>query len=94
MRYGTVPLVRRVGGLADSVIDNEAGEQAANGFVFDSPDGDAMVRALDRCVDAYEGKRARWQRLQHNAMSADFSWARSAGKYARLYVDGNPRRAA
>jgi starch synthase len=86
MRYGTVPLVRRVGGLADSVIDNDAGDPSANGFVFDAPDGDAMVRALDRCVDAYEAKPGRWQRLQQNAMSADFSWTRSAGKYARLYA--------
>jgi starch synthase len=84
MRYGTVPLVRRVGGLADSVID-DTHDAEGTGFVFDEPHGDAMSRTLDRCVDAYESKPARWRRLQQNAMAADFSWTRSAGKYVNLY---------
>jgi starch synthase len=94
MRYGTVPLVRRVGGLADSVVDAEAGESHGNGFVFDEPSGDAFCSALDRCVSAYEARTPRWHGLQRNGMAADFSWNGSARRYTHLYRETAPRHAA
>lgn len=92
MRYGTVPVVRRVGGLADSVIDAEApaGKGGATGFVFDEPTGEALASTLDRCIGAYERGADPWRRLQHNAMAADFSWTRSARNYLELYGPAAP----
>jgi starch synthase len=86
MRYGTVPIVSRVGGLADSVIDVDAqGRTPATGFVFDVPGRDGLMKAFDRCMSAYAGAREHWHRLQFNGMSCDFSWERAAGEYARLF---------
>ncbi len=87
MRYGTLPVVRRVGGLGDSVID--AGPQGdhphGTGFVFDACSGDALRDAALSAVDLYRQQPARWRRLQRNAMSVDFGWQRSAREYLQLY---------
>lgn len=94
MRYGTIPIVRRVGGLADSVRD--AGTQhhlhtdGATGFVFDEPTGEAMDSALSRCVNVYQTRPGRWSALRKQAMSSDFGWSRPARKYARIYAELAP----
>ncbi|MGB5080006.1 MAG: glycogen synthase GlgA, partial [Burkholderiales bacterium] len=85
MRYGTLPVVRRIGGLADSVTDADSEDRAPTGFVFDEPSGSALISAVERGVDTYRGDPARWRGLQRNAMRADFSWARSARSYAALF---------
>ena len=79
MRYGTVPVVRRTGGLADTV-------DAATGFLFDEPTADALVQAVGDALDAYVDSE-RWLRLQQNGMLRDFSWNRSAADYEGLYGD-------
>ncbi len=87
LRYGTIPLVRRVGGLADTVIDatpEHLRAGTANGFVFD----DASSRVLaGRIGDALTLMRsaAAWQQLQKRGMAQDFSWADSALRYEALY---------
>lgn len=86
MRYGTVPLVRNVGGLADSVTDADA-RGLANGFVFEEATGEAMFSTLNRCVDTFAADRGRWRELQRVGMTQDFSWSSSAKKYLRLYGD-------
>lgn len=86
MRYGTIPVVRRVGGLADSVTDCAQRPWCSTGFAFDEPTGRAMLEAVDRGVEAYERRPEHWQALQRNAMSADFSWRPSAQAYACLYA--------
>lgn len=85
MRYGTLPVVRRVGGLADSVADADSEHEAPNGFVFDEPSGDALMCAVERGVGTYQSDPDRWRELQHNAMTADFGWRRSARDYAALF---------
>lgn len=90
MRYGTVPVVRRVGGLADSVRDagiHARGASDATGFVFDDATGEAMESALSRCIALYERRPKRWSELRKQAMSGDFGWARSAATYARIYFE-------
>ncbi len=87
LRYGTLPLVRRVGGLADTVVD--AGETAlregrATGFVFDAATPSALEACLQRAIQAY-AQPERWQALMRNAMAQDFSWAGSAARYLSLY---------
>jgi len=88
LRYGTVPVVRRTGGLADSIVDTTlqtllAG--TANGFVFDPYDAGALEQAVRRALAAFQD-RATWRRLQQHGMRADFSWDRSAARYLELYT--------
>ena len=87
LRYGTVPVVRRTGGLADSIVDvtPETLERGtANGFVFETYAPDALWDALRRALESYRAP-AVWGRVQQHGMRADFSWARSAGRYLDLY---------
>ncbi len=88
MRYGTLPLVRRVGGLADSVADADAHDDTARGtgYVFDEASRGGLLGALRRCVATYQSSTQRWRQLQHNAMASDFSWRGSAQKYLGLYA--------
>jgi len=85
LRYGTLPVVTRVGGLADSVTDASAGTAAGTGFVLDHPSDRALLEAVDRALSDYRQRRGFWSQLQRNAMSADFGWRRSAAIYHRLY---------
>jgi starch synthase len=82
MRYGTLPVVRATGGLADTVVD--AFQPRATGFVFHDFTADALRLAIDRALTAY-GKPGEVARLQHNGMRRDFSWDRSAVEYERVY---------
>lgn len=89
MRYGTIPVARRTGGLADTVIDVDEStkKHSATGFVFDKFDSKAFAKALDRAVTMYRKHPEAWRELQTSAMSADFSWGNSARKYAELYEE-------
>jgi starch synthase len=84
MRYGTIPIVRRTGGLADTVTDYDPRARVGTGFVFDSYDPDACFAAVARALEAYRDPAA-WNLLVSNAMTQDFSWAASARHYAALY---------
>ncbi len=83
LRYGALPLVHRVGGLADTVF--ERGEEDDNGFVFPRPLAADMLAALDRAL-ALWARPAAWRRRQRNAMRADHSWRHSAMAYEALYA--------
>ena len=87
LRYGTIPLVRRVGGLADTVVDatpEHLRAGTANGFVFDHASSRVLAA---RIGDALKLMRhaAAWQQLQKRGMAQDFSWADSALRYEALY---------
>ena len=86
LRYGTVPIVRRTGGLADSVrhFDPEAG--TGTGIVFNDFDAGAMQWALDTAMKWY-AQPALWERLMQNGMRQDFSWEAQAGEYLRLFAE-------
>lgn len=87
MRYGCLPIVTRVGGLADTVIDaNEAALAAgvATGFQMDAAEPAALDLALHRVAAAWR-EPAVWAKMQQNAMRADVGWGRSAAQYAALY---------
>ncbi len=89
LRYGTVPVVRRVGGLADTVID--AGDDAlaserATGFAFDAATSAALDGAIQRAI-AVHAQPARWQRLMLRGMAQDFSWRGAARQYVALYAE-------
>jgi starch synthase len=87
MHYGTVPVVRATGGLADTVIDCEEGTRKypATGFVFEKYDAKAFWKALERAITLYRKDKTAWRQLQLAGMAKDFSWDRSALSYAELY---------
>ena len=87
LRYGTPPIVRNTGGLADSVTDASAPNIAAGtatGFVFDNMEAVALLDAIDRALSCYSRPEV-WTALQTTGMAQDFSWSRSAAEYIRLY---------
>jgi starch synthase len=84
LRYGTVPVVRRTGGLADSVQHYDAGSGTGTGVVFNDFNGEALEWALNTALDLYADP-AHWTRLMQNGMAKDFSWERQGGEYLELY---------
>jgi len=86
LRYGTVPIVRRVGGLADTVRDTGGAEPAAgdNGFVFDSAHPQALEGAISRAVALFRQPQA-WAGLMRRGMAEDLSWEGPARHYMALY---------
>lgn len=84
MRYGCVPVVRKVGGLADSVTDYLPETQKGTGFVFEKYDHLALLIALVRSYETYRNTKA-WTALIKNGMSTDFSWDTSAKEYVALF---------
>jgi starch synthase len=84
MRYGTVPVVRRVGGLADTVRDYSPGRSDATGFVFEEYTPSALLAALSRALTLFR-KPAAWRVLQLAGMRQDHSWDRSAREYVKIY---------
>ena len=84
LRYGTVPVVRAVGGLVDTVRPFNPKNGQGTGFLFADYHPGAMMHALGAALAAYPNKKT-WTRLQKNGMRADFSWGRSAGEYVKMY---------
>jgi starch synthase len=79
MRYGALPVVRRVGGLADTVSEGE------NGFVFEDANGAAMGKAIERALARHSTSEGEWRRLQQRAMNDDFGWDEPAREYMAVY---------
>jgi len=87
LRYGTVPIVRRTGGLADTVIDTTAetlADKTATGYCFDTPSATALWGAVERALHHYHEPEV-WRQLVETGMRQDFSWRRSAERYIELY---------
>lgn len=84
LRYGTVPIVRAVGGLADTVVDYSPGSRKSTGFVFREYLPGALLEAIGRALVLYADRNA-WRALQRAGMAQDHSWDRSAREYVRIY---------
>lgn len=88
MRYGTLPIVRATGGLADTVTDANAEtlfNNSATGFSFNAYSSAALYDCLFRAIDCYRNHPQDWAKIQRNAMTQDWSWNRSAKNYQQLY---------
>ena len=88
LAYGTVPVVRETGGLADTIVDaseNSIGNRVANGFSFKQFDSNELDVAVTRAVGMYNGFPEIWSQLVTTGMRQDWSWTASARKYQRLY---------
>jgi starch synthase len=77
-RYGTIPVARRVGGLADTI------EDGVTGFLFDDYTPADFMRAATRAVDQYRETDA-WEEMMREAMARDFGWDKSAARYVTIY---------
>ena len=87
-RYGTPPIVRATGGLADTVVDCTAAtlaEGRASGFVFQEPSAAALLAAIERAARVWRDGSA-WRALQRNGMARDFGWETSARRYVAIYA--------
>lgn len=88
LRYGTVPIVRRTGGLADTVIDvnpTTLANGTATGFVFEDADGRSFWGALEHAIQFYRHSQTDWEILARSGMQQDLSWEASAQHYLELY---------
>ncbi|MEW8656865.1 MAG: glycogen synthase GlgA [Candidatus Thiodiazotropha endolucinida] len=88
LRYGTVPIVRRTGGLADTVVDvnpTTLVNGSATGFVFDNADGSSLWGAMEHAINFYRRSATDWEILARTGMQQDFSWEASAQHYLELY---------
>ncbi len=85
LRYGTIPVVRHTGGLADTITDYDLTSGMGNGFAFRDYKPSALYDAIERAVNLFT-HRTRWQALVQRAMRQDWSWRRSAQEYEALYA--------
>jgi starch synthase len=86
MRYGTVPIVRATGGLDDTVEQFDPASGKGNGFKFGPYESWALLEKIREALYFY-ARREQWQKIQHNGMSVDNSWAAAARKYIQLYQE-------
>jgi len=84
MRFGTIPIVRKTGGLSDSVEDYDPDKSTGTGFVFEKFDSSSLMIAFIRAFENFRDK-SKWHRLQKRAMDANFSWEKSAKEYVKLF---------
>lgn len=85
LKYGSIPVVRKTGGLADTVHEYDPATREGNGFCFEEYSGHALLQSLDRAREVYEHQEWR-QTLVDNCMRGDFSWNQSAIKYRDLFL--------
>lgn len=86
-RYGTIPVIRRTGGLGDTIRDCRLGD--GNGFVFDDYSSKALMDTITAALDLYTNHQKDWTNLVKEAMLVDFSWDLSAKAYSKLYRELN-----
>lgn len=84
LRYGTIPVVRRTGGLADTITPYNAKKGTGNGFTFDEYRSDALLRAIKQALSLWKDKHA-WTKLMEHAMALSYSWEIPATKYELIY---------
>lgn len=95
LRYGTLPMVRRTGGLADTVVDSNdqnLADGSATGFVFNHPNSAELIVTINRAITLYRDNPKGWQQVMKTGMNKDFSWERSAARYGELYDEALSER--
>lgn len=85
LRYGTIPIVRATGGLAETITDFDEDNEQGNGFSFREFSSVELVETIERALKLYNEKPETWQQLVKRALAQDFSWNKSAQKYMDIY---------
>jgi starch synthase len=93
LKYGTVPIVRETGGLADTIENCNPGKHTGTGFVFKNYDSRELLNTIKFAAEVYKNKAA-WTKLVKRGMLKDFSWDNSAGKYIQLYEKAISKKGA
>ena len=91
MRMGAIPIVRKTGGLADSVEDYDPEKEAGTGFVFEKFDSMSFLIAVVRAYETFRDKKA-WAKMVVRALEKDFSWDVSASKYVKFFNEAIARK--
>ena len=98
LRYGTIPVVHKTGGLADTVWQWDPRSGRGTGFIFDNHDAGGLSWAINRALDVWGTgtghDRARWVALQHNGMQLPLGWSHRIGEYVDIYRMLAPEAAA
>lgn len=84
MRYGTIPVARKTGGLGDTITDSSADNRGGTGFLFREYTASSLTECMRRALCVYADRR-KWRMMMTDAMKRDFSWKQSALEYVRLY---------
>lgn len=92
LRYGTIPIVRYTGGLADTVREYDPKTREGNGFGFREYDAAHLLEAIARAVYFFKNESDHWMRIVKNAMSTDVSWDKSARQYVKVYQEALKKR--
>lgn len=92
LRYGTIPVVRATGGLAETIIDYDAHNGTGNGFSFDEFSVRACRNCIERAIQLYNHKPNEWNELVLRALKSDFSWKNPARAYLELYIHAIERK--
>ena len=87
LAFGTLPIVRAVGGLKDTVIDLAQQPEAATGFIFDQPDSASLLACVERALLFYFEYPEKFIATQKRAMHSRFTWQASAKEYEQLYIE-------
>lgn len=90
LKYGSIPIVRRTGGLADTIFDVDySGKkfEETNGYTFDFPDKAGLESAMDRAIDCWFHNPEKWRRLMIDGMNIDFSWNHPSNNYLKIYEE-------
>ncbi|MCK5078044.1 MAG: glycosyltransferase, partial [Calditrichia bacterium] len=87
LKYGTLPIVRKTGGLADTVIDIKKDPENGTGFVFEEYSSEQLLSNIKNAVSLYNSDKESWKNWQVNGMEQDFSWDSSALEYLSLYTN-------
>ncbi len=88
LRYGSIPIVRKTGGLADTIFDVDFSERSfseRNGYVFEHPNEQGVDSAIGRACSTWYNNKELWQKVVMQAMRSDFSWEKSAKEYVKIY---------
>lgn len=91
MRYGSIPVARKTGGIADTVSDFDDSTGTGTGFLFERYSSGDLVAAIDRALEKYTDRET-WMQIVRQAMESDFSWKKSAALYTELYLEALARR--
>jgi starch synthase len=88
LKYGSIPIVRKTGGLADTIFDVDYSErpmEERNGYVFDHPDATGIESALSRAFECWFHQPEKWRKMVVQGMNIDFSWHLPAQEYLKIY---------
>lgn len=91
LRYGTIPVVRKTGGLLDTIVEYNPSEGTGTGFLFSTYSPNELLKTVKRANEFFNAKR-HWLKIQKNAMSQNFSWRHSAEEYLPLYQKALKKR--